>query len=166
MSPTQAEMDEVLRTMISDGRLTTTGVKLFAKNNRESRKSRKPTYEAAIELFKNNRIVSPEDFDKLQGFVKGDRRFRKTCIRHAEESLNITISKLSSPQRWVVEQNITELASEVITYLRGNGNRISKDKYAKSKSWSTVLARDVFKEVLSNDGFEEVSGGIIREAGA
>lgn len=160
MSPTQAEMDEVLRTMISDGSLTITGVKLFAKNNRESRKSRKPTYEAAIELFKNKRIVLSEDFDKLQGFTKGDRRFRKTCIRYAEDSLNITISKLLSPQRWVVDEDITKLASEAITPLIKKG-RLDKRQYVDFRGWTPDLASEVFKEVLRDNRFEEVTGGII-----
>jgi len=159
-------MDEVLRTMISVGTLTMAGIKSFAKENKEHRTDRKPTYEAATKLFETKTEVTTKDFTELIGKVPGDRTFRRDCIKYAEKTLNVKIIKLSNPQRWAVEQDIAELATEAITSFTSNGNRLNKDLYAKKMGWSTSLASQVYNEILSDDRYEQVSGGIIREAGA
>jgi hypothetical protein len=118
LSPTQAEMDEALRTMISDGRLTITGVKLFAKNNKEPRKSRKPTYEAVTKLFSSKSEVTQEEFTELIGDVPGERVYRRDCIKHAEKALNEKIIKLSNPQRWVIDRNLETLYDKLANLIR------------------------------------------------
>ena len=133
MPPSQAEMDEVLRTMISDGNLTITGIKLFAKNNREPRKSRKPTYEAVAKIFSSKSEVTQEEFTELIGDVPGERVYRRDCIKHAEKTLNCKIIKLSNPQRWAIDRNLEPIYDKLADLIRADtsGDGYNTKQYMK-----------------------------------
>ena len=119
------------------------------------------------QIIKETGVITRSQIQSMKGFpsTKNPSRTIIRFITAIENKLGLKLSKIDR-DTWVVDQDITKLASEVITDLSGNDNRIPKDKYAKRKNWSTGLAREVFKEVLRDNRFEEVSGGVIREAGA
>lgn len=165
MSPSE-EYEAMKVALVKEGFSETSITRRLNKPKREYTKNSNWKEEAKA-IFEETGIITRSQIMTINGFPASSNPSQTVSrfIKNLEKDLDVKLTK-QDRDTWVVDQDISKLANEVIKHLRGNGNRISKDKYSKRKSWSTVLARDVFKEVLSNDRFEEVSGGIIREAGA
>ena len=137
--------------------------------------SKNTTWKVEIEqIIKETGAITRSQIQLMKGFPSTKNPSR-TIIRFIE-SLQDTLGKKISKQdrdTWVVDEDITKLVSEAKAYVTdtkdedGNQvNRLQREEYAKSKGWTMVLANEVFKELLRDGDFEDISGGVIREAGA
>lgn len=119
------------------------------------------------QIIKETGVITRSQIQSMKGFpsTKNPSRTIIRCITSLENNLGVKLSK-QDRDTWVVDQDLTKLASEAKAYLIGNGNSLQREKYAKRKGWSIVFASKVYEEILSDTAFKETSGGVIREAGA